>query len=69
MSFRGATRVAGAGEISIGTGDAMWLSRSSVVVGFKDMFEAKESSRSSEMSSKLPFGTGVEPLRVGRLGT
>ena len=69
MSFKGATRVGGAGEISIGTGDARWLSCSSVAVGFRDMLEAKESSRSSEMSSKLSFGTGLEAFLVGRLGT
>jgi len=33
------------------------------------MLEAKESSRSSEMSSKLSLGTGLEPFLVGRLGT
>lgn len=69
VKFEGATRVGGAGEISIGTGDAMWVSRSSVVVGFRDMLEANESSRSSEMSSKLSLGTGLGALRVGRLGT
>ena len=69
MNFEGATRVGGAGEISMGTGDVMWLSRSSVVVGFRDMLEAKESSRSSEMSSKLSLGTGLEAFLVGRLGT
>ena len=69
VKFEGATRVGGAGEISIGTGDAIWLSRSSVVVGFKDMLEAKESSRSSEMSSKLSLGTGLEAFLEGRDGT
>ena len=69
LNVGGATRVGGAGEISIGTGDATWLSRSAVVVGFRDMLEAKESSRSSEMSSKLSLGTGLEAFLVGRLGT
>ena len=69
MSVEGATRVGGAGDISIGTGDATWLARSSVVVGFRDMLEVKESSRSSEMSSKLSLRMGVEAFLVGRLGT
>jgi len=33
------------------------------------MLEAKESSRSSEMSSKLSLGTGLEAFLVGRVGT
>ena len=69
VNFEGATRVGGAGEISIGTGDAMWLSRSAAVVGFRDMLEAKESSSSLEMSSKLSLGTGLEDFLAGRLGT
>lgn len=68
-NFEGATRVGGAGEISIGTGDVMWLSRSSSVVGFRDMLEAKESSSSLEMSSKLSLGTGPEAFLEERLGT
>jgi hypothetical protein len=68
VNFEEATRVGGAGEISIGTGDAMWLSRPSVVVGFRDMLEAKESSRSSEMSSKLSQGWDWRPFSWGDLG-
>jgi len=40
----------------------------SVVVGFMDMLEAKESSWSSEMSSNLSLGAGLETFLVGRAG-
>ena len=40
-----------------------------MVVGFRDMLEVKESSRSSEMPLKLSSGTGLEAFLAGRLGT
>lgn len=45
------------------------MSRYSVVVEFRDMFKAKESSRSSEMPSKLSLRVGVDVVLVERVGT